>query len=98
MADEAELRNVPFDKFKDDAMIIIYAKAPNAARFGMELFGLQDGVKEVLFEDFGSLRSFALSALVERFEKPVESFGGGDLHHSPMSSNKLSRVVTLPAR
>lgn len=40
MADEAKLRNVRCDELEDDAMIIIYAKAPNAARFGMEFLGL----------------------------------------------------------
>lgn len=98
MADEAKLGNVCREEFEDNAMIIIDAKAPNAVRFGMELFGLQDGMKRILFENFRSFRGFALDPLLERLEKFVEGFSGDDLHYSPMSSSKLSRLVTLPAR
>jgi hypothetical protein len=63
MPNETKFRHVPFDKLENDAIVKIDAKAPNAVRFGMKLFGAQGGVERILFEKLGFRGGFALDFL-----------------------------------
>jgi hypothetical protein len=61
VADVSELYMVGVKEFKDNAIGLVYSKAPHFMMLGMQLFGSERGVKGITFEPLSLVSSFLLN-------------------------------------